>query len=130
MSVESIIAKVVKDFGDGAAMLLSQKPRKIPVISSGIPQVDIALGVGGFPTGRIVEVYGPESSGKTTLVLHLIAQAQKLGHLAAFVDVEHALDPTYAKALGVDLDKLYLVLQYILLNEQLIHQYHIFLVKL
>jgi len=79
----------------------------VEVISTGCLQLDIALGVGGFPRGRIIEVYGPESSGKTTIALHVIAEAQKKGGTAAFIDAEHALDPVYAKALGVDIDELY-----------------------
>ena len=79
----------------------------IEVISTGCLQLDIALGVGGLPRGRIIEVYGPESSGKTTIALHAIAEAQKKGGTAAFIDAEHALDPVYAKALGVDIDELY-----------------------
>src|SRR5215210_1010111 len=81
--------------------------QKIPVIPTGAMSLDLALGVGGLPRGRIIEIFGPESSGKTTLALHVIAEAQKTGGLAAFVDAEHALDPAYAERIGVDLDNLY-----------------------
>jgi len=106
--IQDIVDTVEKSFGKGSAMILSSKPRKVPILSTGVPQVDKALGVGGLPKGRIIEIYGPESSGKTTLALHIIAQAQKEGGIAAFVDVEHALDPKYAKALGVDINSLIL----------------------
>src|SRR5699024_2036509 len=82
--------------------------RKLDTISSGSLGIDIALGIGGYPKGRVIEIYGPESSGKTTVALHAIAQAQKAGGQAAFIDAEHALDPNYAKALGVDIDELLL----------------------
>jgi len=96
-----------KQFGKGSVLLLGSKSAlPIAAIPSGSLAVDFALGVGGFPRGRIVEVFGPESSGKTTLTLHIIAQAQKLGGFAAFIDAEHALDPGYARALGVDIDNL------------------------
>lgn len=106
-ALEMAMGKIEKDFGKGAVMRLGDKPHeKLPVIPSGILSLDIALGVGGFPRGRIVEIYGAESSGKTTIALHAIAEAQKLGGAAAFVDAEHALDPVYAKAIGVDTDNL------------------------
>jgi recombination protein RecA len=96
-----------KQFGKGSVLLLgSRNTQPVAVISSGSLAVDAALGVGGFPRGRVVEIFGPESSGKTTLTLHLIAEAQKSGGVAAFIDAEHALDPTYARRLGVDLDNL------------------------
>ncbi len=106
-SVDDLIARVRKDHGEDSIMRLgTQPPKPCDVISSGSLSVDEALGVGGFPRGRIIEIFGPESSGKTTLALHAIAQAQALGGVAAFVDAEHALDLTYAKALGVDVKAL------------------------
>jgi recombination protein RecA len=106
-NLDLAIQQIAKDFGDGAIMRLGDSTQMdVEVIPTGNILIDRALGVGGFPRGRIVEVFGPESSGKTTLTLTLIAQAQKRGGLAAFVDVEHALDPQYAKKLGVNLDDL------------------------
>ena len=100
---------IEKQYGKGAVMKLGDKALEaIEVIPSGSIALDVALGVGGYPKGRIIEIYGPESSGKTTFALHAIAEAQKSGGYAAFVDAEHALDPTYAKALGVDTDNLIL----------------------
>ncbi len=100
---------IEKQYGKGAVMKLGDKALEaIEVIPSGSIALDVALGVGGYPKGRIIEIYGPESSGKTTFALHAIAEAQKNGGYAAFVDAEHALDPTYAKALGVDTDNLIL----------------------
>lgn len=100
---------IEKQYGKGAVMKLGDKAiEAIEVIPSGSIALDVALGVGGYPKGRIIEIYGPESSGKTTFALHAIAEAQKKGGYAAFVDAEHALDPTYAKALGVDTDNLIL----------------------
>jgi len=105
--LESAIATINKNYGDGSIMRLGSAVTKpIAVISTGSLVVDLALGVGGVPRGRIVEIYGPESSGKTTLMLHIIANAQRAGGVAAFIDAEHALDPGYAKKLGVDLDNL------------------------
>ncbi|MSU34228.1 MAG: recombinase RecA [Pedosphaera sp.] len=106
--LESAIASITKAYGDGAIMRLgaAQALRQIEVIPTGAIAIDLALGVGGVPRGRVVEIYGPESSGKTTLMLHLIASAQKTGGIAAFIDAEHALDPGYAKKLGVNLDEL------------------------
>jgi len=106
--LDAAVQLIHKQFGDGSIMRLGDERAKIKidVISTGAISVDMALGVGGFPRGRVIEIYGPESSGKTTLVLTAIAQAQKTGGLAAFVDVEHALDPAYAKRLGVNLDDL------------------------
>ncbi len=103
------VAEIEKKFGKGSIMRLDDANAKInvDVISTGFIQIDNALGVGGIPRGRIIEIYGPESSGKTTLTLHIIAQAQKNGGIAAFIDAEHALDPVYAKALGVNIDELY-----------------------
>ncbi len=106
-NLDLAIQQIAKDYGDGAIMRLGDdKIADIDVIPTGNILIDRALGVGGVPRGRIVEVYGPESSGKTTLTLTIIAQAQKRGGLAAFIDVEHALDPQYARKLGVDLDDL------------------------
>lgn len=106
--LEAAIATITKTYGDGSIMRLgdSRAQTRIEVIPTGALTLDLALGVGGIPRGRIVEVFGPESSGKTTLVLHVIANAQKAGGLAAFIDAEHALDPAYAKKLGVNLDDL------------------------
>jgi recombination protein RecA len=102
------LQQIEKQFGKGAVMKLGQHPMNagIGVISSGSIALDIALGVGGIPRGRIIEVYGPEGSGKTTVTLHIIAEAQASGGIAAFIDAEHALDPTYAKELGVNIDEL------------------------
>src|ERR1700749_3888194 len=106
-NLDLAIQQIAKDYGDGAIMRLGDSHKmEVEAIPTGNILIDRALGVGGFPRGRIVEVFGPESSGKTTLTLTLIAQAQKLGGLAAFIDVEHALDPQYAKKLGVNLDDL------------------------
>ena len=100
---------IEKAYGKGSIMKLGdQSLEKIDVIPSGSIALDVALGAGGYPKGRIIEIYGPESSGKTTFALHAIAEAQKNGGYAAFIDAEHALDPTYAKALGVDIDNLIL----------------------
>ena len=106
--LEAAISTITKSFGEGAIMRLgaANSHRQIEVIPTGALAIDLALGVGGVPRGRIVEIYGPESSGKTTLMLHLIANAQKAGGVAAFIDAEHALDPAYARKLGVDLDNL------------------------
>ena len=107
-ALEVALGKIEKDFGKGSVMKLGENlTEKVDVIPTGSLSVDAALGVGGLPRGRIVEVYGPESSGKTTLALHAVAQAQKLGGTAAFIDAEHALDPVYAGKLGVDIDELY-----------------------
>ena len=106
-ALQTALAKIEKRFGKGAIMKLGDPTGvKIDVVSSGSLNLDIALGVGGIPRGRIIEIYGPESSGKTTLALHVIAETQKAGGQAAFIDAEHALDPSYAKALGVDTDNL------------------------
>jgi recombination protein RecA len=108
-NLESLINKIEKTHGKGSIMLLdSCLIEKIPVVSTGCLSLDIALGVGGFPIGRIVEIFGPESSGKTTLTLHAIAEVQKKGGLAAFIDAEHAFDKVYAKKIGVNMDKLLL----------------------
>lgn len=106
-ALETAIRQIEKQFGKGAVMRLGQNPAmQIDAISTGSLTLDMALGIGGLPRGRITEIYGPESSGKTTLALHCIAEAQKAGGTAAFIDVEHALDPVYASALGVDIDSL------------------------
>ncbi len=106
-AIDSAIAKIEKDFGEGSIMRLGKAPSiDIEVIPTGALSLDLALGVGGLPRGRITEIYGPESSGKTTLTLHVIAEAQRLGGEVAFIDAEHALDPHYAKNLGVDIDRL------------------------
>ena len=108
-ALEQVLANIEKQFGKGAIMKLGEKGiSNIDVVSSGSLMLDRALGVGGFPKGRIIEVFGPESSGKTTIALHAIAQVQKQGGKAAFIDAEHALDPVYAKKLGVDTDELLL----------------------
>jgi len=109
-ALESVLGQIEKQFGKGAIMRLGDGPelRSIESISTGALDLDIALGIGGIPKGRIIEIYGPESSGKTTVTLHMIAEAQKEGGVAAFVDAEHALDPVYAKAIGVDTDNLIL----------------------
>lgn len=106
--IEKAVAAIEKQFGKGAIMRLGkdEKPEPIETISTGATSIDIALGVGGVPKGRVVEIYGPESSGKTTLTLHLAAECQKAGGVVAFVDAEHALDTTYAKSIGVDLSEL------------------------
>ncbi len=106
-ALEAALAQIDRAFGKGSAMKLGSREKiEIDTISTGSLGLDIALGVGGLPRGRVVEIYGPESSGKTTLALHAIAEAQKVGGTAAFVDAEHALDPSYAKKLGVDIDEL------------------------
>jgi len=107
VSLRNALAQIERTFGKGAVMMMNEKPQnEVGVISTGSITLDVALGIGGLPRGRIVEIYGPESSGKTTLALHVIAEAQKLGGTAAFIDVEHALDPTYAASLGVNHDAL------------------------
>ena len=107
--LQEAIAKIEKQFGKGSIMKFGDSTKQdIEVIPTGCLTLDIALGIGGIPRGRIVEVYGPESSGKTTVALHIVAEAQKLGGTAAFIDAEHALDPNYAKHLGVNVDDLYI----------------------
>jgi recombination protein RecA len=106
-AVDTAVAQIEKNHGKGSIMTLgSQEILDVPVVSTGCIQLDMALGVGGLPKGRIVEVYGPESSGKTTLALHAVAEAQKTGGVAAFIDAEHAFDALYARRLGVDIDNL------------------------
>ena len=100
-ALDGVMAQIEKQYGKGAIMRLGQDAAEnnVEVLPTGCLSLDLAIGVGGLPRGRIIEIYGPESSGKTTVALHVIAEAQKLGGIAAFVDAEHALDPTYAKAL-------------------------------
>ena len=106
-ALDAVMSQIRKEFGEMSIMRLGDREiEEIPVISTGALSLDLALGVGGLPRGRIVECYGQESSGKTTLTLHVVANAQKAGGTAAFIDAEHALDPTYAKKIGVDLDNL------------------------
>ena len=106
-ALDTAISQIEKSFGKGTIIKLGENPQmNVSAVSTGSLTLDLALGVGGLPRGRIVEIYGPESSGKTTVALHAIAEAQKLGGEAAFIDAEHALDPVYAKALGVDIDNL------------------------
>ena len=107
-ALEAAIGQIEKSFGKGSVMKMGQNDiaEDIEAVSTGSLGLDIALGIGGLPKGRIIEIYGPESSGKTTLALHAVAEAQKNGGACAFVDAEHALDPSYARKLGVDLDEL------------------------
>lgn len=106
-AVEAAVSQIDRQFGKGSIMRMNEKAaQNIPVVSSGVIGLDIALGAGGFPLGRVIEIFGPESSGKTTLALHVIAEVQKAGGIAAFVDAEHALDVLYAKKLGVNIDDL------------------------
>lgn len=108
-ALENALAQIERQFGKGSIMKLGDASARyeVPAIPTGSLAVDLALGVGGIPRGRVTEIYGPESSGKTTLSLHVLAEAQKMGGVAAFIDVEHALDPQYARNLGVDIDNLY-----------------------
>jgi recombination protein RecA len=108
-ALDAVLLQIEKQYGKGSIMRLGEQAGQtgIEVIPSGCLTLDLALGIGGFPRGRIIEIYGPESSGKTTVALHAIAEAQKMGGVAAFIDAEHALDPVYAKKLGVNLDELY-----------------------
>ena len=108
-ALDAVLTQIEKAYGKGAIMKLGDEAGNtdIEVIPTGCLSLDLALGIGGLPRGRMIEIYGPESSGKTTVALHAVAEAQKLGGIAAFIDAEHALDPVYAKALGVDLDDLY-----------------------
>ena len=109
-ALEAAIAKLEKDFGKGTVMRLGDPKAQVAVetVPTGALSLDIALGLGGVPKGRIVEIYGPESSGKTTVALHMIAEVQKRGGIAGFIDAEHALDPVYAGSIGVDIDELYI----------------------
>ena len=106
-ALETALQQLEKQYGKGTVMRLGENSAmQVEAISTGSIALDVALGIGGVPKGRIVEIYGPESSGKTTIALHIIASAQKAGGEAAFIDAEHALDPVYAEALGVDIDNL------------------------
>src|SRR5437762_7947043 len=107
-ALEAALSQIERAFGKGSVMKLGQREKAVDAdaVSTGSLRLDIALGIGGLPRGRVVEVYGPESSGKTTLALHVVAEIQKKGGIAAYVDAEHALDPGYAKKLGVDIDEL------------------------
>ena len=107
-ALDTAINQIEKQFGKGSIMKLGEATSKsnIEVIPTGSLSLDIALGIGGIPRGRVIEIYGPESSGKTTLALHIMAEAQKMGGAAAMIDAEHALDPVYARKLGVDIDNL------------------------
>ncbi len=106
-ALEMAVSQIQRQFGQGAIMKMGDRANQsVEVISTGALSLDLALGIGGVPRGRVVEIYGPESSGKTTLALHIVAEAQRNGGIAAFIDAEHALDPVYAKALGVDVDEL------------------------
>ncbi len=109
-ALESALAQIEKSFGKGSVMKLgdSSSTMSVEAVPSGALSLDVALGIGGFPKGRIVEIYGPESSGKTTVALHAVAEVQKLGGIAGFIDAEHALDPVYAASIGVDIDNLYI----------------------
>jgi len=109
-ALETALKEIEKQHGKGAVMKMGEKMSNmnIPVVTTGIISIDVALGIGGVPKGRIIEVYGPESSGKTTLALHIVAEAQRLGGIAGYVDAEHAMDPSYAKKLGVNIDELYI----------------------
>ena len=107
-ALDLALNQIEKQFGKGSIMKLGEATAmNVSVIPTGAMSLDLALGVGGIPRGRIIEIFGPESSGKTTLALHMIAEAQKAGGMAAIIDAEHALDPVYAKAVGVDIDNLY-----------------------
>src|SRR5687767_1195803 len=106
-ALKTVVSGIEKQFGKGALMALGDaEAEPVDVVSSGSTAIDLALGVGGYPRGRVIEIYGPESSGKTTLTLHAIAEAQRTGGVCAFVDAEHALDASYARRLGVNLDDL------------------------
>jgi len=106
-ALEMAVSQIERQFGKGAIMKMGEAAeRTVDIISTGALSLDLALGIGGVPRGRIVEIYGPESSGKTSLALHIVAEAQRNGGIAAFIDAEHALDPVYAKAIGVDIDEL------------------------
>lgn len=108
-AIDMAVSQIEKQFGKGSIMRLgSQEKVKVEVIPTGALSLDIALGVGGIPKGRIIEIYGPESSGKTTLAIHILTEAQKKGDAVAFIDAEHAFDPTYAKNIGLDIDNLYI----------------------
>ena len=109
-ALDAAISNIEKQFGKGSVMKLGESTANLNVecIPTGSLSLDIALGIGGVPKGRVVEIYGPESSGKTTVALHMVAEVQKRGGIAGFIDAEHALDPVYAKNIGVDIDNLYI----------------------
>src|SRR5258706_11547508 len=107
-AIDLALAQIEKQYGKGSIMKLGDKDfqQEVPVISTTSLSIDAALGIGGIPRGRVIEIFGPEASGKTTLALHIVAEAQRMGGLAAFIDAEHALDPEYSRKLGVDVDNL------------------------
>jgi recombination protein RecA len=106
-ALDMALANIEKQFGKGSVMKMGDDvAQRVAAIPTGALSLDLALGIGGLPRGRVVEIFGPESSGKTTVALHAVAEAQKAGGIAAFIDAEHALDPTYARALGVDINEL------------------------
>jgi recombination protein RecA len=107
-AIELAVASIEKQFGKGSIMVLGAESldREIPVVPSGSPSLDIAMGIGGYPRGRVVEIYGPEAGGKTTLALHAVAESQRQGGVAAFIDAEHAMDVGYASKIGVNIDEL------------------------
>ncbi|MBQ9592829.1 MAG: DNA recombination/repair protein RecA, partial [Lachnospiraceae bacterium] len=109
-ALETALAQIEKQYGKGSVMRLGDSSSRMNVetVTTGCLSLDIALGLGGVPKGRIIEIYGPESSGKTTVALHMVAEVQKRGGIAGFIDAEHALDPVYAKNIGVDIDELYI----------------------
>ena len=109
-ALDAAIVQIEKNFGKGAVMKLgdSSANMNVETIPTGSLSLDVALGLGGVPRGRVIEIYGPESSGKTTVALHMVAEVQKRGGIAGFIDAEHALDPVYAKNIGVDIDNLYI----------------------
>ncbi len=109
-ALKNALAQIEKQFGKGAVMKLGETENlnKVEVVPTGSLSLDVALGAGGIPKGRIIEIFGPESSGKTTVALHMVAEVQKAGGIAGFVDAEHALDPVYAKKIGVNIDELYI----------------------
>ena len=107
-ALDMALKQIEKQFGKGSIMKLGESGRRVSTVSSGSLALDVALGVGGYPRGRIIEIYGPESSGKTTVSLHAIAEVQRQGGQAAFIDAEHAMDPVYAQKLGVNIDELLL----------------------
>ncbi|MBQ9278388.1 MAG: DNA recombination/repair protein RecA, partial [Lachnospiraceae bacterium] len=109
-ALDAALAQIEKQYGKGSVMKLGDKSAhmNIEVVPTGSLSLDIALGLGGMPRGRVIEIYGPESSGKTTVALHVVSEVQKMGGIAGFIDAEHALDPVYAKNIGVDIDNLYI----------------------
>ena len=109
-ALEAAVAQIEKQYGKGSIMKLgeSSKNMNVDAVATGCLSLDLALGIGGLPKGRVIEIYGPESSGKTTVALHVVAEVQKAGGIAGFIDAEHALDPVYAKHIGVDVDNLYI----------------------